>query len=113
MLTDLHIYYSGKDFFGHWDSMLECRSNYPTENDFKKALLQLKKDRCCAFGFVIDDKIAVNLGYDTFNDYETGLVTIRESIGRNDIEYRKVSYEYAKKYVMQKQKAEKAETEVA
>lgn len=113
MITNLHIYYYGKDFFGHWDSMLECHCNYPSEKDFQKALLQFKKDRSCAFGFMIDDRLGVNLSYDNYNDFDTGLVTIRESISRNEIEVRKVSYEYAKKYVMQKYKAEKAETEVA
>ena len=105
MLYDLKIFYTGRDFFGHIDFM-ESTCCFPKEQDFKKALAQLKKDWTSAIHFSVDDRLYIVIAYDSLKDYETGVVEIRESISQNEVEVRKVSYDYAKKFVMQKVKEE-------
>ena len=100
-MDEFKIVYSGKDFFGYLDTYMTSTCYYPNKKDIQKAVSQLKKDRHCAIQFIRPDHVAVSILWDSFDDFDSQIVKINESPEWNITNVRKVSFELAKKYIIE------------
>ena len=99
----LKVYYSGKDFFGRWDSMREASVDSGTVDDLKTAFRQLKKDNNCAIH--IDERLSIF--YASFTEFENEVVTVRTFAAWNAYDEEKMSYSKAKKNILDEYKEKK------
>ena len=86
---DIKVFYSGKDFFGHFDSMLECTRRDATEKDLQTAFRKMGKDRYCALHLK-----SVIAFWDSPADFDNGIITIR--VYRAGYYYEDMRLEYSK-----------------
>lgn len=99
----LKVYYSGKDFFGRWDSMREASVDSGSVDYLKTAFRQLRKDNNCAIH--IDERLSIF--YASFTDFENEIVTVRTFAAWNSYDEDKMSYTKTKKIIMDEYKEKK------
>lgn len=101
MINAIHVYYSGYDFFGNYDSMLECRRSLPTKKEVQKAWTHFKKDRYCAIHLELSGKGTIVFVWDSCSEFDTDIVTVRVSPEWNVTEDFRMSSANARKWLME------------
>ena len=106
---NLKVFYSGKDFFGHFDSMLECECHYASVKDLRTALRHMAKDNCCAIH--IDNNLSVI--WNSYTDFENGVVTVRKYANWNSYTDTKAAFDKVKKDLIKEYTTEENEEKTA
>lgn len=91
----LRIFYYRQDFWGKAIQTEETREAADLE-DLKKAFRGLKKDR--TFALHIESEYV--LFWDTYEDYNNGVLTVRKYTARNSFDEVKKSYDKARKDIL-------------
>lgn len=95
---DITVKYNGKNFFGFTEYM-ECTERF-TELTAKKAVAGLKKDKDIAI-HITDRPANTAFYYDTWKDFENGIVTVHHSKSYYEIdEPVKMSFTKARKMII-------------
>lgn len=91
----IKVIYNSKDFFGQYDFREETKE-FANMDDLKKAFRAMKKDK--DFAVHVDNR---SLVWDSYSDFENGIVTVREYAAWNNYDKIKMSWEKMKKYITQ------------
>jgi len=95
MRTELQMYYSGNNFFGHRE-MLTSEMIYPRMSDIKKCFMYLRKNSDGAIHYLHTDGVWYSAYYNSEKDFNAGILTMAISPHPNVRELETIAFDKCK-----------------